>query len=72
MNKPQPISRMSNLIAAVMNAAAAKLMPKMSVNPSLPQFAGQHTNPRRNEERLILRSMGKRQYKKMQMRSRGV
>lgn len=35
---------------------------------ALPSFAGQRTNPQRNEERLILRSMGKRQYKKLQRR----
>jgi hypothetical protein len=48
------VSQIQRLIAAVMNASAR-----------LPaQFLGQHTNPRRNEERQILRSMGRRQYKK--------
>ncbi len=68
MNPKSP-SPMQALLAAVMNAAAAKLMPR-AANPmqALPSFAGQRTNPQRNEERLILRSMGKRQYKKMQRR----
>lgn len=60
---------MQALIAAVMNAAASKLVTTLPQHP-LPQFLGQHTNPRRNEERQILRAMGKRQYKRMLVRSR--
>lgn len=56
---------LKHLIAAVMNAAAAKLMPRVpDPMQALPSFAGQHTNPVRNEQRQIVRSMGRRQYRK--------
>ncbi len=63
------MSQIQRLIAAVMNAAASRL----TVRPIAPPapFLGQHTNPRRNEERQILRSMGRRQYKKRMHAARG-
>lgn len=60
------MNRMSALIAAVINAAAAKLnrISNEQLLP-LPRFAGQHTNPRRNEERQAMKAMGgRRQYRK--------
>ncbi len=62
------MNRMSALIAAVINAAAAKLNRVSNEHllpPPLPRFAGQHTNPRRNEERQAMKAMGgRRQYRK--------
>lgn len=60
------MDNMKNLIAAVMNAAAARLVRATPVHP-FPQFAGQHTNPRRNERRRALRAVGRRQFKKRGM-----
>ena len=64
------MDNMKNLIAAVMNAAAARLAPNLAAQAPLlplPQFAGQHTNPRRNERRRALRAVGRRQFKKRGM-----
>lgn len=60
------MDNMKNLIAAVMNAAAARLMRATPVHP-FAQFAGLHTNPRRNERRRAMRAAGRRQFKKRGM-----
>jgi len=56
----------NNLIAAVMNAAASKLRTPLPTHLS-PQFAGQHTNARKNERRQIKRAMGARQARKRKL-----
>lgn len=62
-----PINPIHQLIAAVMNAAAAKLTIKPiegSFPSGLPQHLGQHTNPKRNAERKALKTEGRRQYRR--------
>jgi hypothetical protein len=52
------------LIASVMNAAAQRLKPAAPLPPKPPTV--QRRNPERNEGRQILRTVGRRQWKKMQ------
>ena len=55
---------LNHLIAAVMNAAASRLSPIAPKHP-LPQFYGQHTNPRRNGRRQQNKALGSRQARKL-------
>lgn len=59
---------LNHLIAAVMNAAAAKLHPMQphALTP-MAQWLGQHKNPLRAERRRCLRAFGRRQFKKQRM-----
>jgi hypothetical protein len=64
------VSQIQRLIAAVMNAAASRLTVRPIAPPA--QFLGQHTNPKRNEERQLMRALGgRRQYKKRMHAARG-
>lgn len=59
----------SELARAVIVAAGNKLfgpMPAKDANGVLlqSQWLGQHTNPARNEQRQVLKAIGRRQYKK--------
>lgn len=64
------MNNIRHLIAAVINAAAARLAPNLAAQAQLlplPRFAGVHTNPTRAERRRALRAVGRRQFKKRGM-----